>query len=832
MSNTINYGIDLGTTNSLIAKYTSGSVDIFKNPISLKDTLPSVVAFRKERIIVGDKAREMVEKDPSNVFSLFKRKMGTNESFFVKTLGEERSPIQLSALVLRELKNFVPSEEAINSVVITIPASFDTIQSNATKKAGYEAGFQEVVLLQEPIAASLAFANKPENQDHLDGQWLVYDLGGGTFDVALVRFDEGEMRVIDHEGDNFLGGLDFDNLLIEKVIVPHLERKGNFGNMMPQLLAADGRYNKLYYELRIKAEEVKIQLSNQKSTEIEFMIEDLDGEEQEIYLEIYREQFENIIRPKIADTIDNIKTLLEKNSLQNTDIQQIILIGGSSYIPLVKQLIASELQIKVNQTIDPTNAVAVGAAFFAGSKSKNTSSTFAQQDNVSSSNAAVSLRSAYQKTTQDMEEYYIANVTGATSDMTFRITRNDGGYDSGVKTLTDRISEILPLMRNQINQFWVKIFDKNGNPLSVENAQIEIVQGKFSLYGQPLPNDICIEIDDFENNQTKLEVVFEKNAILPLKKTIVRTVSKNIARGSQDSLIINVLEGNRFASAAACLPLGIIEFKGENLPMTLVKGSDVEITLEISESRDLKITGVLLMTDQEASDVFSPSARAVNIEKLKVEILEMLRVARRELRDLERHEDYILAGKVNKAILALAEMQETLQSRNENDVTDVRYQIEEKKRKTAQLLDGISNEMKTESVKTDYFDSKREAENWIQNATENESLSRRFERITQNEREFLASNNANLIKSKTRELNQLAWEVQQNDPVFLSMLFHHYASMDNYSDENKANHFRKIGEQALQRQNYHELRAAIYGLYGLLPPEQRIDDAIKGTGLS
>jgi hypothetical protein len=96
----------------------------------------------------------------------------------------------------------------------------------------------------------------------------------------------------------------------------------------------------------------------------------------------------------------------------------------------------------------------------------------------------------------------------------------------------------------------------------------------------------------------------------------------------------------------------------------------------------------------------------------------------------------------------------------------------------------------------------------------------------------LASNNANLIKSKTRELNQLAWEVQQNDPVFLSMLFHHYASMDNYSDENKANHFRKIGEQALQRQNYHELRAAIYGLYGLLPPEQRIDDAIKGTGLS
>ena len=172
MSQTINFGIDLGTTNSLIAKYQSGKVEIFKSPASLKETLPSVVAFRKERIIVGDKAREMVEKDPSNVFSLFKRKMGTSESFFVKNINDNRTPMQLSAQVLKELKNFVHTGETIDSVVITIPASFDTIQSNATKKAGYEAGFKEVVLLQEPIAASLAFANKQDIDVELNGQWL------------------------------------------------------------------------------------------------------------------------------------------------------------------------------------------------------------------------------------------------------------------------------------------------------------------------------------------------------------------------------------------------------------------------------------------------------------------------------------------------------------------------------------------------------------------------------------------------------------------------------------------------------------------------------------
>jgi molecular chaperone DnaK len=507
MSQTINFAIDLGTTNSLIAKYSGGRAEVFKNPINLKETLPSVVAFRKERIIVGDKAREMVEKDPSNVFSLFKRKMGTVETYHVPNIGEDRTPIQLSSLVLKELKNFVHSGETVDAVVITIPASFDTIQSNATKKAGLEAGFNEVILLQEPIAASLAFANKTENENQLDGQWLVYDLGGGTFDVALVRFEDGEMRVMDHEGDNFLGGLDFDALMIEKLVVPMLESKGDFGDINHEMKSDHGRYNKLYYALRQKAEEVKIQLSSSMSAEIEFTIEDLSGEEHDIYHVITRADFEAIIADKIFYTVDLMKDILTKNNLQTTDIQQIVMIGGSTYIPMVKRVIQDVLKINVNQNIDPTNAVAIGAAYFAGGKTKNTSATFgdktvALQENKPAS--VVSLRAAYQKATQDMDEYYTAIVTGAAAGMSYRITRTDGGFDSGSKALTDRISEVLPLLKFSNNHFVVKIYDSNGNILNVENDQIEIIHGKFSIHGQPLPNDICIEIDDIENNVTKL----------------------------------------------------------------------------------------------------------------------------------------------------------------------------------------------------------------------------------------------------------------------------------------------------------------------------------------
>ena len=194
MENMINFGIDLGTTNSVIAKFVKGEVQVFTNPTDFgRNTLPSVIAFRKDRIFVGSKAQEFAEKDPKNVISRFKRKMGTSESYKIPVLNQSKSPIELSAQILKELKNFVQSGETLDSVVITIPASFDTIQSNATKEAGLQAGFKQVILLQEPIAASLAYANKKKDKELADGQWLVYDLGGGTFDVALVKIKEGEM---------------------------------------------------------------------------------------------------------------------------------------------------------------------------------------------------------------------------------------------------------------------------------------------------------------------------------------------------------------------------------------------------------------------------------------------------------------------------------------------------------------------------------------------------------------------------------------------------------------------------------------------------------------
>lgn len=831
MAATVDFGIDLGTTNSLIARYSQGKVEAFKNPIGHKETLPSVVAFRKERIIVGDKAKEYVEKDPENVFGSFKRKMGTSEVFNVRSLNSTTTPINLSAIVLRELKNFVYTNEPIDSIVITIPASFDTIQSNATKKAGYEAGFKEVILLQEPIAASLAYANNTEAGNRSKEQWLVYDLGGGTFDVALVKTEDGEMKIIDHEGDNFLGGLDFDGLIIDSFVIPHLQNTGAFGNLEHELKSSNGRYNKLYYILLHKAEEAKVLLSFSPKADIEFETEDDNGVLHEVFLTIQRTQFEDCIKPKIAGTIEMMRAILDKNELNSTDIKHILMVGGSTYIPYVRNSIKESLGIAVDFSIDPTTAIAVGAAYYAGSKAR-TVFAVPEEQKTESSLLGLNVRMAYQKTSQDTEEYFIAEFDGPWQGLNYRIVREDGGYDSGTKSATNRISEMLPLVKNSFNCFSLKVLDQNNNHLNLDIPPIGILQGKFNIIGQPLPNDICLEVDDFENNTTRLETIFEKNSILPIKKTITREISKTLSKGSLESVIINIVEGDRYSSPSSNQTIGVIEISAKDINRDLVKGSDVEITLEISESRDLKVTAYFLMTDQEFTNVFSPSERSVNFTKLKEDTYNLIMLAKQDLKMFQDQEKYEEASKLKKIMDQLEELHQNLRNLSADDVTDARYQMEDKMRKLSKLFDQVTVDAHIVQVKTEYFEAKSTCESWI-NTKGSDEEKKDFQKLIAREKEVLATDNKRAISVLTDKLGNLRWKISQKEPVVIISIFHHYADLKerNYPDEEKAKKLVELGEKALERKNYDEVLSIVYRLYALLPPEEKDDFKIKGTGI-
>ena len=832
----INFGIDLGTTNSAIAKFSNGSVEIFRNPITLKQTLPSVVAFRKNRIIVGDKAREYLQRDPENVVSAFKRKMGTTEKYHILSLLEDKTPVELSAQVLKELKNFIHTGEKIEAAVVTIPASFDTIQSNATKKAGEAAGFDQVVLLQEPIAASLAYANKDENAFE-EGQWLVYDLGGGTFDVALVSIEDGEMKVIDHEGNNFLGGIDFDKEIVEELVMPFLEHEGNFKNLERELKSASGKYNKLYHVLLNKAEEAKIVLSNSPTAEIEFETEDDDGNMIEGYMLITRTQFEKIIKPHIEKTVEMITQMLDRNQISTKVLKYILMVGGSTYIPLVRELIGRSLKIDVNCNIDPTTAVAIGAAYYAGTKPLNLpkkSTELVSTDKKSNEPTVdITIKTAYQKTTQDDEEYFTGLIQGEVKGYFYRITRQDGGFDTGLKPLENRLNEYLLLAPNVHNLFDFKIYDDKNNVVNVEIAPIGITQGRYSVVGQPLPNDICLEIDDIESGTTALEVIFEKNAILPTKRTMVKEITKTIKKGSTDKITINVVEGPGYAMPSANQTIGMISIVGKELTRDLVKGSDIEITLEMSESRDLSINAYLLLTDQEYENVFNPSERYVNIERLQVELIKLTTDLNDELVDAEKQENFELANELNVIKKTLRSLLIRSKKISEDDVTDEKFQIEDQKRKLAQQIDSLTRDKHIIKIKMEYFSTKRWTKSTIEADYATEQDKSQFEDLVSREKGLLATNSRLKIQEMIDQLQDIRGRVSWRSPEYVISLFYYYADKrDQFKDKKKGAEVIAQGEQAIKEENYDRLRIYVNQLYTLMPPRMKkfIDNGGTGIG--
>ena len=561
MKRTIDFGIDLGTTNSLIAKFENGQVEVFKNPRGFQETLRSVVGFRNERILVGDAARSYVEKEPSRVASRFKRKMGTTETLRLQDVGS-KTPVELSTLVLNELKGFVRGDESIEAAVITIPASFDTVQSNATKQAGLAAGFSQVLLLQEPIAASLAFANGAQ-RDLRNSTWMVYDLGGGTFDVALVRIVEGELTVVDHEGDNFLGGSDFDQMIVERFMVPALERKGRFEDLLPQMKSARGTRNSLWYRLLYMAEEAKKDLASSTAAEVfDIAVDDDDGTPVEFDLTITRTDFEELIRDTINRTADMMKAILTRHTLRPSDLEFVLMVGGSTYIPYVRQRIGELMGIPVNTSIDPTNAIAVGAAYYAGTKELQ---PVAPDDTADP--RKVRVRTVYNRNSQESEETLMAKVEGNLEGLTYRITRSDGAFDSGTKAVRERIIEDLPLRDTAYNLFEFRVIGPRG--MTMHDESIQIAQGRYSIAGQMLPEDISLVKDDPDSRDTKLELVFAENHVLPTKHRTSVEVAKTILQGSDDEVRIVVVEGPH-NHASANKQIGNLLVKGTEVSRDLI----------------------------------------------------------------------------------------------------------------------------------------------------------------------------------------------------------------------------------------------------------------------
>jgi molecular chaperone DnaK len=832
MGEMINFGIDLGTTNSAIAKFVKGEVEVFRNPLETgKETLPSVVYYKKDKIFVGGRARTYLERDAKNVFGTFKRKMGTSESFKVKNIDQTKTPVDLSAEVIKELKGFVHTGEQVDSAVITIPASFDVIQSNATKESGLLAGFKQVILLQEPIAASLAYANKHKEKDLENGQWLVYDLGGGTFDVALIKIKDGEMKVLDHEGDNFLGGADFDNLMVEKMIIPFLNKNFKFNNLEDELKSKTGKRNALYFKLLWLAEQAKISLSNRTSAEIELRdITDDNDEDIDTSLEITRSEFENLVIEYIDKTIEMIKRILVRNSLKSSDIQFTLMVGGSTYTPYVRKRVEEILQIPINCDIDPITAIAIGAAYYAGTKEKN----FEKEKKQTIS--GVKVRLAYQKTSKEEEEILAGRIDGNIDGLFYQITREDKGYDSGRKKLTARISEDVPLLIDSYNFFRFIILDGQNNVVETDAELIGIAQGKYNVVGQPLPNDICLEIDidpEFETSigSTKNFLYFQKNTILPQKRTTTHTLNKTVIKGSDvESYTINVLEGSQYNLPEANQSLGYIQITGKEVSRDILRGAEIEITLEISESRDLKVTVYIPMSNQQFTKVFNPSQRQMSVSKLQDQVETLFEKLENEISEAVEREDFETADTLDKLKKKVDILIENSNKLTSDDSTDDKFKFENKKREIAQEIDNATRDKRLAVYKIKYNEEKEWCKK-ILDENGNDHDYKIFNEIVGREQAFLNSITPVKIMEAIDELTDLVANILWRTPAFLEGRFKRLIEKPQlFNDQEQAKSLIEAGHLAITNKNYDRLREVNWGLISLLPKNAQQDAKTGGIG--
>ena len=347
MSNKI-IGIDLGTTNSAVAVMENGEVKVITNPEGNRTT-PSVVAFKNGEKIVGDAAKRQVVTNKESVISI-KRKMGTSETVTLE--GKTYTPQQISAMILQYMKTYAEAYlgEPVTRAVITVPAYFNDAQRQATKDAGKIAGLEVERIINEPTAAALAFGiDKTDKEQKV----LVFDLGGGTFDVSILELADGTFEVLSTSGDNLLGGDDWDNVVVDWLVANF--KKDNGIDLKGDKMAMQ--------RLKEAAEKAKKDLSGMVSTQISlpFISAGANGP---LHIEttLTRANFENMTRHLLERCVHPVRQALKDAGLTKNDVHQILLVGGSTRMPAVQELVRQELGKEGNKSVNPDEVVAIGAA--------------------------------------------------------------------------------------------------------------------------------------------------------------------------------------------------------------------------------------------------------------------------------------------------------------------------------------------------------------------------------------------------------------------------------------------------------------------------------------
>ena len=621
----LHVGIDLGTTNSTAAVFDGETLVAVRN-VAGSTLTPSVVRVSaKGTVVVGEKARRFLDQDPENTRTGFKRLMGTETTLSFAAANKRLRPEELSAEVLKSLAHDVEQHAGVRPAraVVAVPALFELPQTRATTEAAQMAGFEEIELLQEPVASALAAGWKAGSE----GKWLVYDLGGGTFDASLLETSDGLLRVVGHDGDNFLGGRDFD-AAIARWAADRIAREHGVA-----LDARDPAHAGVFRRLASAAEDAKIELSRSGRATLALPEPlELGGKSFDVELAVDRATMESLVGPLVDRSIEVCLRLLRQHDVARDAIERVVLVGGPTSTPMLRARVAERVGPLAAEALDPMTIVAQGAALYAASTGLDARPRPARGALVKAAGTHELVVKAPPMST-DLMPYVVGKLAdpGAPGRPTrLRLVREGatpwhGAFvDVDVEGAFAASAELIP---RRGNVFRFEAQDASQSPVPVSPATVSILHGT-TIGDPPVSRTIGVAL---ANDAVK--IYFEKGAPLPAKRSFTHHTVDTVAPGQKGAALRIPLVQGELSYAHLCRLIGALEIRGDQLDQVLAAGTPVEVTLELDRGGHLSATAyvpALKKVFEHVAHLVVPECSPDVLEKTVTTLLDRLATLRRD----------------------------------------------------------------------------------------------------------------------------------------------------------------------------------------------------------
>ena len=587
-------GIDLGTTNSAICSYEDGRIRIWKSP-EQNDVTPSAIYIGpRGNKYVGRRAYDSAPRNPENVAMLFKRFMGTSTPIKLpkaklpdssEEAGITMTPEECSSEILRTLFGYLPEElrKALRNdpelgTVITVPAAFNQMQKNATLQAAEQAGIGAVALMQEPVAAAMGIMKTRDT----DGPFLVYDIGGGTLDIAVAQSIGGHISLLAHGGIAMLGGRDFDRLLVDNVVKPWLRKKFD----LPDDYAANPAYKSLLPLATWAAERAKIELSSKEEAIIslsEGEVQRRDHSNQEIDLDIPidRNILTPLIKDKVSESVAAARETLEKAGYGPHDIERIVFVGGPTHYGPLREQVCFELGIEGSTEVNPMTVVAEGAALFAESIDWTSVDRPSKSSGGQLTAEALDLQFNYVARTPSKEAKISIQVQGEVIPGTeYQVDSLNIGWTSGRRPLKDGATVDVPLQKGYgENRFKVSVLD---DVRGTSEHEIIITRTAATVDGVPASNSVALVARDKLGGTPICLWLVRESDQLPKKGDTPVKAGETLKAGSSDALRFYLVEGESETPGDNRI-IGCLKIEGTDLDDDVIQsGAEIQCNYEMS----------------------------------------------------------------------------------------------------------------------------------------------------------------------------------------------------------------------------------------------------------